>query len=190
MIEFKVEEIKYSMPTSWQEVNMRTFIRFQKIVELNTVLPLGDEVFLQQIFEALCGVDAGVFDDISYATVVMLNPHLEAFNAVFPTSSNTQWVIDGVTYTYHSDPHKYTLSEFGDIKTIQANSKANLEYLADIAAIMIRPAIKCLDEAGNEYYRLTKRSPVSQTTNKQTILNMNCVEVMTVVTFFLNTMNG
>lgn len=193
MINFNYEGKDYNMTTTWDEMTLRQFIAINKIQEKNQVLPLGEEFLTQQLLEALSDAELGEFDEMPYSQAIELAPYLillnegaNEFNNRDFTFGPDSWIIDGKTYAFHKDPYQYSLGEVADIKTYITNKKNDWDYLADITAVMIRPAIETISEAGVKYYKLTKRTPFDFEPNKQVILDMKLKDITRVVNFFLS----
>lgn len=186
MLQFNHENKEYHLPQDWKEVSFRTFIRVSKIRETNEVIPLPDEMLLTALLEAFCDVPAGEFDDLIYEQLITLSAELQHFNEAPPKTENTIWDIDGTIYSYHKNPYQYTAGEVSDIRQIEAQKGNNYDYLIKIAAIMIRPAVMSISEAGNSYYKLIKRHSADTEQREAVISNMKAYEVMTVIGFFLN----
>lgn len=194
MITFEYEGKGYRMTEEWEEMTLRQFIRMNKIQESNSILNVGEELLTQQLLECLCDADVGEFDDMSFGIATDLLPHLykiidksKEYNEQDFTSFGTDvWEIDGKEYTYHKDPNLYSLGEVSDIKTYISNKQNEWDYLADIAAVMIRPATKQTTEAGVEYYKLSKRTPFDFEPNKKVVLGMRLKDVTRVLRFFLS----
>lgn len=186
MIKFSLEGKEYSLPTKWEEVSFKTFIRVNKIQDTNQVLPLPEEMLLTALLEAFCDVPEGSFDEMSYDQLLALSPELNNFQQDLPTTVATTWEIDGQIYSYRRDPYQYKVNEVADIRQIEATKTNNYDWLIKIAAIMIRPANKVISEAGVEHYQLIKRNMVDMAKIEEVVANMKAFEVMTVITFFLN----
>lgn len=192
MIGFKYEGVDYNMTTSWLDMTMKQFIDINKIQEKQQVLAMSDDILTQQLVEVLSKVDIGSFDDMSYGQLCELAPplvelmsSLNSLNAVNITPPS-HFVVGGINYSYKQNSFDYNVGEVSDIKTMITNKKNEWDYLADIAAIMIRPATKEVTEGGTEYWKLIKRNPLDFESNKRVILSMKLVDVIPVINFFLN----
>lgn len=192
MIQFNFENKEYKMTTNWKDITLRQFIRFNKIRESNTILPVGEEMLAQQLIECLCGAEVGEFDTMSWGQATELYPYLVTiindannYNNNDYTFGPDFWQIEDKFYSFHKNPNSYTLGDVSDIKTYIQNKKNEWDYLGDIAAIMIRPATKETTEAGTEFFRLTKRTPFDHQPNKEVVLDFKLTDVTRVVNFFL-----
>lgn len=186
MISFQIENKEYSLPTKWEEVSFKTFIRVSKIQDANQVIPQPEEMLLTSLLEAFCDVPAGTFDEMSYEQLLALSPELKSFQEELPKTVNTSWEIDGQIYSYNKNPFDYKVGEVADIRQIEATKTNNYDWLIKVAAIMIRPATRCVSDAGTEYYKLVKRNMVDTAKIEEVVANMGAYEVMTVINFFLS----
>ena len=189
---FKFEEVEYQMTNSWTEMTMKQFIDINKIQEKQKVLSLSDDILTQQLVEVLSKVDIGAFDEMSYGQLCELAPPLvELMNSLNSLNAVSiipppYFVVGGINYSYKQNAFDYNVGEVSDIKTLITTKKNEWDYLADIAAVMIRPATKEVTEGGVEYWKLIKRNPLDFESNKRAILSMKLVDVLPVINFFLN----
>jgi hypothetical protein len=191
MIEFNYEGRYYKMTTDWSEMTLRQFINLNKIQDKNKVLKMPDEIITLQLIECLSDVGLGGFDEMSYGQLNELAENLAELlyqiNTYDPTATKPSsfFVVNGTNYSYRLNSNEYTVGEIADIKTFIQNKTNEWDYIADIAAVMIRPATKQTTEGGKEYWKLIKRNSLDFESNKEVILGMKLSDVLQVVNFFL-----
>lgn len=194
MIQFDFEGVEYNMTTNWNEITLKQYSAIMKIQEKNSVVTLGEELLTQQLCEVLCGVYIGTFDEMSYGMITDLSVYLvsligdmtDFINKAKTFSLNKDsWIINGVMYSYHKDCNSYTLGDIADIKTLTINKKNEWDYIADIAAIIVRPAKMVKTEGGTSYIKLSKREPVDFITNREVVSGMLLSDITPVINFFL-----
>lgn len=192
MVEFNHEGRYYKLTTDWSEMTLKQFINLNKIQDKNKVLKMPDEIITLQLVECLSDAELGEFDEMSYGQLNELAENLAKLlyqiNTYDPTSTKPSafFVVNGTNYSYRLNPNEYTVGEIADIKTFIQNKANEWDYIADIAAVMIRPATKQVTEGNKEYWKLIKRNPLDFENNKQVILGMKLSDVIQVVNFFLS----
>lgn len=185
------EDKELELYDSWKQVSFGNFIRITRIIDINQISPYGEELLAICLLECLSNVEDNYLNDITWGQLTDLIPHinelmkdynsLDLDNVPLPKS----WNIDGVEYSYHTTPNDYKAGEVSDIKTYISQQKNRVEYLADIAAVMIRPATKIASDAGIIKYKLTKNNPSDHEINKKRVLTLPFLQVNKILTFFL-----
>lgn len=190
-MKYNYEGKELNIYDNWDQVSFKNFIRITKLVESNQKKQYGEELLAILLLEALSNVEEGFLLDITWGQLTDLIPYvnnlmdkysnIDVENIVIPKS----WIIDGIEYSYHISPNDYKAGEVADIKTYIQQQENRVDYLADIAAVMIRPATKVITDAGVEMFKLTKNNPEDHSINKKRILELPFNQVNKVMSFFL-----
>ena len=191
MVQFNFNDKVYNLTTSWNEITLGQFIKVNKIQQTNALIKLSEETLAQQLLEALTNSEVGEFDEMLYKQLTSLTPYIielqngaaEFNNQKFITGVD-HWVIDGVLYSYKSDPNDLNAGEVSDLKHYIANKTNEWDYLADIATVLIRPATESLTPSGMKWYKLSKRNTNSHNYDKRIVMNMWLGDITRVIGFF------
>lgn len=191
MIQFDYEGKEYNIPEGWDEINVKSGLNFLKCAERHSIAPADEVLIIQELIETLCGVELDTFDDMSLGFLLELVPFLKEFTTTQESwINNKDWkgpddfMVNDKLYSYRRSFNELTAGEVCDIKSIYAARTDEWSVILDIAAILIRPAVKMTTEAGNDYYRLTKNSPTDYIVNKKVLETFLLKDVLRIVNFF------
>jgi hypothetical protein len=185
MIKFKLNEKEYSLPESYDEVKLSTYI---KVAQLESKKNMYDfeELYLINLLETMCDAEPNELNDLSLQDLQKMTEKLLFLkDDKFPAEKHI--VIDGKDYAFIKSMNKMSLGEYVSIKTL-CNGKDTYEALPYILAIILRPANKVVDNETNEVsWELTKFDAENIDYRMNLFQNLPISKVLGSINFFLTT---
>lgn len=185
------EEKEIELYDKWEQVSFNNYLRITRIVENNQKVPYDEEILAICLLECFSNVADGYLNDISWGQLTDLIPHVNDLMLSYNNLNLEEvtlpksWILDDIEYSYYLSPNEYKAGEVSDIKTYIKRQENRVDYLADIAAVMIRPATKVTSDAGVTSFKLTKNNPADHEINKKRVLHLPFLQVNRILTFFL-----
>jgi len=178
MVELKIENNVYEMPSSWDEVNMKMFMDIQEINESDAA-PAKKMVHM---ISALSDAPIDVLylinlEDLSNIDISWMNKEIDK-------DVKTTITIDGVKYGMVKDMKKLSLGEYVDLDHYTQDLTKNLHY---IVAVLMRQVVQ---EDGDLYIIEKYNSEELEMRAKIFLEKMSVAQLINVSDFFLSSANG
>ena len=149
MIDIIINGKEFSLPESWKEVKLKTFLQLEDI-EKRKKEYLSELKYSIEVISILLGCDADLLYDLDSDGFQKITQEIEWMNKLPENNKLSIIEIEGQTYAFPKDLNKLTM---GEIISIEINIK-NKEYdLLKLLSILLRPAKKVKDdETGEEIW--------------------------------------
>lgn len=184
MKRFKLEEREFDIPTKWEEVTLKVYVKLATLEETKEAFGIP-ELYVLKMLEALCDVDGGELDELTLDMVNELVLDI-AFVQEQATWVNTKHIeIEGVDYVFPDDLNKLTMGEMVSIKTLQENHNGS-GFIPYLLSIILRPGKKVYnEETKKETWKQEKFSIDNLEYRKELFLKQPVFNMMGPVSFFL-----
>ena len=173
------------MPTSWEEITLKTYVELEKLESLREVYI--QELFLLRNIEVLCSAEQGELDEITIKDVNDLS-EASQFLAKQPEWEMTKHIkIGDVDYAFPQDLNQLGMGEYVSMKTLQEGQASPADALPYILAVILRPATLVKDEeTGKENWVREKLNTTNIEFRKNLFLTMPVFNFMGPISFFLS----
>jgi len=156
MFDFKIGEKNFKFITSWDEVDLETYIKIAKMEEQRGEIAF-DELYLLKLLEYLSKkedgtpVEEGDLDEMDLDMVNELSGKVLFIKDIPTFSKDKEFDIDGVVYSSPDDFKKLSIGEFVSIKTYQQGNTNAWDAAPWVLAILWRPSTKVWDAEKKEW---------------------------------------
>jgi hypothetical protein len=175
-----INDIKYDVPTSWDEVSV---YRFQNMRDITSSQTENAATTLHELklVAALIGCDVDSLKRTKREVYNNLLVSLSFMSEVPKKNKKEQYVIQGVTYVRVKDLTQLTMGETIDLEMIISSSNDS-DLTGNILPLLIRKGIL---DARNNCLKPDEVSKESYTQNKELFLHQLMItDVLFVVDFF------
>lgn len=183
MKEFKVSNKVYTLPESFAEMKLGTFLRVMEVQE-GLSENLFKELYLIRLLEACVGAEQGDLDELSIEEMTHLIGKLDYLNDLAKGNEIKSLYLDGVKYMFPLNLNKLTMGEYISIKTL-TEGKSSAETIINLLAIILRPAVKKVDDSGVERWEQKKFDVEGIEFRKREFLKLPVLDVLWNIHFFL-----
>jgi hypothetical protein len=145
MYSYICNDKEFHFPESWEEVNLKTYIKIAKLEESKSDYKWG-ELYLLKLIEVLSSAEEGDLDDLSIDQINELSPRLLFIKENPNLSNEKSFYIEDKLYASPEDFKTLSIGEFISIKTYHEAFPNVWDACPWILAILWRPAEKVMDE--------------------------------------------
>jgi len=183
MIEFRLNDKEYKMPTCWEDITLKMYINLSKLEEIKSTFSI-EELYLMRVLEVLVDVNIGELDEMSIDMMNSISTNIKFMQEVPEWKFVERININNIDYIFPHDLNKLTMGEYISIKTMQTD-KGDIDFIPYLLAIILRPGKKILVE--NEERMIQEKFDVeSMEQRRELFLSHPVIELMGPVSFFLN----
>ena len=136
MRKIKIEQTTYSIPQSWEEINVKQFDKVQAILRDKE----EDEISLKVLAKIVCSITGLDMSTLTAAPKQVFDFIINELNFMFDGSHNeaqpaTSVIIEGVRHSFPTDENQITFGQWVDVDEVVKGET----ILASIMAIMLLP---------------------------------------------------
>lgn len=186
---YKCNDKEFNFPESWEEVDLKTYIKLAKLEESKSEYKYG-ELYLLKLIEALSSAEEGDIDDLSIDQINELSPKLLFIKESPNLSTEKHFYIGDKLYAAPEDFKTLSIGEFISIKTYHEAFPNVWDACPWILAILWRPAEKVFDEErGVEVIKRESFKTDNLEFRKNLFMDQPAVKIVQSLLFF-STMKG
>lgn len=161
MITITINDIEYKIPTSWDELYWKSYVRLIQLDE-NKENYLSPILYTQRFLEIISDQVEGTFDEMTVEQLAELEPivangfNLELLRNIETTTDH--FTINGITYSFYTPEtiNKITIGEQGYIEMAKQRSDNDWDFLTRQLAVLIRPATLIETREGEKKWKLDR----------------------------------
>ena len=189
MREFTIKEVTYKLPTSWDEISLKTYLDFYKRNSKRAKDEEVDDLYLIELVELFSGCD-----ELLSLPASELVPLIESLGFLLKTPEmKKERVIkleDGKIYSF-IDVNLIMGDEYISIKEFQKQFSGVLDSIPYILSVILRPAVETINkETGETDYKIEEFNVQNlgwRVKNYPTMFK--AIDVMQYITFFLTSIS-